>query len=884
MPVATGTRLGPYEILSGIGAGGMGEVYRAKDTRLNRIVAIKVLPTHLSENSQVKQRFDREARAVSSLSHPHICALYDVGHQNGVDYIVMEFLEGEPLSRRLEKGPLSTEQVLRNGIQIAEALDKAHRQDIVHRDLKPGNVMLTKDGAKLLDFGLAKYAESNGPGTDSEMLTQNPLTEEGVIMGTVQYMAPEQLEGKAADERTDIFALGEILYEMSSGRRPFSGTSKATLISQIVAQDPPPLTTVQPMAPMALDRLVRKCIAKDPEDRWQNARDVASELKWIAEDTSRPSGVTTPVKRPVKIGMFLMWALVLLLAALAGYFYKTRGAKQAEVLKVTVLPPEKTRITGHLQISHDGKKIAYVAKSLDGITSLWVRYLDSLQPKKLPGTEDATLPFWSYDDRFLCFFAQGKLKKIDIAEGPPQTLADAPAGRGGSWNRNGAILFAPNFAGTTIMKVSSEGGPVTQATFLNAEREDSTHRFPYFLPDGKHFFYVSRSKASDKSGVYIGSLDSKNAKFLMPYTFNFQYVSPGYLIFLREKNLVARPFDINKLEFTGEAISIADRIGFDGATYSFSASDSNVLSYSNVDLVNTNLLWMDRTGKELGSIGEAGAYIEPWFSPDEKNVVISRTDTATGSTDVWTVDLLRQNFTRFTFTPSNEYGALWSPDGKRIVYSSSRGGNFDLFQKVSSGAGDDQVLLHSDQAKFADDWSLDGKYLIFENEDPKTKYDLWILPMTGNNKPTPYLQTDFNEAHAQFSPDGKWVAYGSDEIGRTEIYVRPFPNAQAGKYQVSTGGGDQPSWRRDGKELYYIAPDGRLMAVDVTTGDSFSVGVPKALFQTNVTPQPLIGSDRNQYRAASDGQKFLVNTLPAEATYSGITVIFNWPAGLNQTN
>jgi len=357
---------------------------------------------------------------------------------------------------------------------------------------------------------------------------------------------------------------------------------------------------------------------------------------------------------------------------------------------------------------------------------------------------------------------------------------------------------------------------------------------------------------------------------------------PGYIVFLREKNLVARPFDVKKMEFTGEALSIADRIGFDGASYSFSVSDSGVISYSNVDLVNTNLIWMDRGGKELGTIGDPGAYIEPWFSPDEKKVVISRIDTATGLTDVYTVDLVRQNFTRFSFTPTNDYGALWSPDGTRIVYSTSKGGNFDLYEKVSSGAGADELLLHTDNAKFADDWSSDNRYLIYENEDPKTKYDLWILPMFGDKKPYPYLQTEFNEAHAQFSPDGKWVAYGSDEIGRTEVYVRPFPNVSGGKWQVSTGGGDQPSFRKDGKELYYIAPDGRLMAVDIRLGDSFDAGVPHPLFQTNVTPQPLVGSDRNQYRPTADGQKFLVNTLPAEATYSGITIIFNWIGALQK--
>jgi len=651
-------------------------------------------------------------------------------------------------------------------------------------------------------------------------------------------------------------------------------------MSAILSSEPPPISNIQPLAPSALDRLVKKCLAKDPDDRWQNAQDVASELKWIAEDTSKPTAVAPVVYRRKNIERFVLFAIILVLAGLSTYLFSTRGATEKSVLRVTVLPPEKTRITGHLVLSHDGKKIAYVAKSTEGVTSLYVRYLDSLQPKKLPGTEDAALPFWSPDDHFLGFFAQGKLKKIDITEGPPQTLADAPAGRGGTWNKDGVILFAPNFTGSALYTVSSEGGQVEQETKLG--QRENAHRFPSFLPDGKHFLYVARAKEMEQSGVWISSLGSTDSKFIMPYVFNVQYVAQGYLVFLREKNLVARPFDLKKLQFTGDGFSIADKIGFDGASYSFSVSENNVLSYSNVDLVNTTLVWVDRTGKEAGTVGDPGAYIEPWFSPDEKQVVIGRIDTSNGFTDVWTVDLSRQNFTRFTFTDGNEYGALWSPDGSRIVYSASRKGNFDLYQKVSNGAGSDEALYVSNSAKFADDWSADGKYIVFENEDSKSKYDLWVLPTFGDKKPRPYLTTDFNEAHAQFSPDGKWVAYGSDEIGRTEIYIRPFPNASAGKWQVSTGGGDQPSWRKDGKELFYLAPDGKLMAVDVEMDTSFRAGVPHALFQTNVTPQPLVGSDRNQYRPTADGQRFLINTLPPEATYSGITVILNWTSALNK--
>ncbi len=879
MPLHSGSRLGPYEILAPVGAGGMGEVYRAKDTRLDRIVAIKVLPSHLSENAHLKQRFEREARTISQLSHPNICALYDVGHQDGTDYLVMEFLEGETLAHRLDKGAMAHEQVLRYGIEIAEALDKAHRQGIVHRDLKPGNIMLTKSGSRLLDFGLAKYGEQKPDGSASSELETlgRPLTEEGTILGTVQYMSPEQLEGKEVDGRTDIFALGELLYEMSTGKRAFSGDSRAKLISAILTSEPLPVSSVQPLAPPALDHVVKRCLSKDPDDRWQNARDVASQLKWISETSqSKPAAPLAPAR---KISERMIWIALLLLSLVAGGFlYLRRPAHQVPLLKFSILPPEKTRFTGQLAVSPDGRYVAFTAKSLSGDISLYVRALDSLESKRLPGTEDASYPFWSYDSKFVGFFAHGKLKKIDITEGPPQTLGDAVAGRGGTWNQDGTILFAPNFTNTPLMRISAEGGTATPATQLNADRQDISHIWPYFLPDGRHFTYTVNTIRDEARGTYIGSLDSKDSKGLITgkRSIRGEFTTLGFLLFMREKSLIARPFDLQKEEFTGEGFPVAGDVGFDGTYHSFSVSRSGVLIYSNLDPTRTQLVWMERTGKQLAASLKPGGYVDPYFSPDEKSLILGFQDPVTATTDLWITDLSRQNMTRFTFGSGNKYSSLWSPDGKQIVFSASGRGTFNLYSKESSGAGTEQILLETSEAKFTDDWSRDGKYILYENEDPRMKYDLWVLPMSGDRKPFLYLQTEFNEAKARFSPDGKWVAYASDDIGRSEIYVRAFPNARAGKWQVSTGGGDQPYWRGDGKELFYIAPDGKLMAVEVATGDAFQPGVPIPLFQTGMTPAVLVGSDRNQYLAAADGRRFLINAPPGEAAFAPIQVIYNW--------
>ena len=852
-------------------------MYRAKDSRLDRIVAIKVLPTHLSANTQLKQRLEREARTISSLSHPNICALFDVGHHEGRDYLVMEYLEGQSLGHRLNKGPLPMDQVLKYGMQIADALDKAHRQGVIHRDLKPGNIMLTKSGAKLLDFGLAKFTKKDSDTASSNLETrEDPLTEEGIVLGTVQYMAPEQLEGNEADPRTDIFALGEILYEMVTGKRTFTGNSKAALITAILSTEPLPISNIQPLVPGALDHVVRKCLAKDRDERWQNAHDVASELKWIAETShSTQTAVAGKVVRRKNWERIAWIAITAILLGAAILFYTRSNVKDTSMLRLSMVPEGETRIMGHLAISPNGHNVAFVAKTLTGETALWVRSIDSTTAKKLPGTSNSTYPFWSPDNRHIGFFADGNLKKIDMQEGPPQTICDAPVGRGASWNKDGVIIFAPNFTAKSIYRVSASGG-TPEAIF--PELEDRTTIHPSFLPDGKHFLIQAGGSVGER-GTYIGSLDSKEIKLLDATGITrAEIIEPGWFLYVKENNLMVRQFDLEKLEPSGDAIPIVPNISFDGSYHAYSVSQNGVLAYSNVDLINTQLVWVDRSGKQIAEVGPPTQIIEPTLSPDERKLIVGQVDRTTQRVNMWVADLNRGTFSRLTNDEtSNHYASLWSPDGSKIVYA-ARGekGGFDLFEQSSAGTVASRLLLKMPEAQFGDDWSRDGKYLLFESEDTKTKYDLWYIPMTGDRKPKPYIRAEFNEAHARFSPDGKWVAYGSDEIGRSEIYVRRFPDAESGKWQISTGGGDQPYWRADGKELYYLAPDAKVMAVDVVAGETFDASVPRALFPTYVIPQGLVGSDRNQYVVTADGQRFLINSSPAQAIFAPINLVFNW--------
>jgi len=888
MALATGTKLGPYEVLSAIGAGGMGEVYRAKDTRLDRIVAIKVLPAHLSANEELKQRFEREAKTISSLSHPHICALYDIGHQNGTDFLVMEYLEGEPLVRRLEKGPLPTEQTLRYGVEIAEALDKAHRQGIVHRDLKPGNIMITKSGAKLLDFGLAKYQASAAQAISASTFEtrDRPLTEEGMVLGTVQYMAPEQLDGKDADERTDIFALGELLYEMSTGQKTFKGNSKAQLISAILATQPPPITTIAPLSPPALEHVVTKCLAKEPDDRWQSAHDVASELKWISEQTSQSRMFAQPTKgrmKPASIAwmvasLFLLSAIALGIAAYH-YFRQVQSAPTQELTELSFALPAGTTLAapGCIALSPNGRMVAFSAITKKGDTSLWIRSLGSKSPHEFSSTADAGYPFWSPDSKSIGFFAQGKLKKIDVSGGPALTICDAPGGRGGTWRADGKILFSPNITGGLSIVSAGESGSPETVTTLDLSHQENSHRWPTFLPDGKHYLYTIRSATPESRGIYVGEIGSKEKRRILPDQARVEYVN-GNLVIFRERNMLALPFDPARMQIVGEPTVLTEDVdldpGLSTATYSV---NSNTLAYMNSGSLDSILTWVDRSGRVQGTVGSSAIYFQPIMSPDEKKVAVGIPDIATGGYDVWIMDLIRGTLSRSTSNPASDVGAVWNPDSSAYAFTSNRSGNTDLYVKTLGGSAEEKLLLHNDNYKKLNDWSSDGRYILYQEIVATTNSDLWVLPMFGDRKPFPYLQSTFSESSAQFSPDVKWIAYSSDETGRFEIYVQSFPISTGTKRQVSTAGGDQVIWRRDQKELFYLAADGKLMAVPLSFANGFEPGVPVALFQTNFSYNTGSNGERQQYSVTADGQRFLLSNLAKQSSETPINLILNWP-------
>ena len=890
MTLSTGTRLGPYEIVAPIGAGGMGEVYRARDTRLERTVAVKVLPSHLAASADSRQRFEREARTISQLSHPHICALYDVGREGETEYLVMEYLEGETLSDRLAKGSLPIGQVLRYGCEVADGLDKAHRQGIVHRDLKPGNVMITKSGVKLLDFGLARALV---PASAAIELTALPtqaaaLTQEGTILGTLQYMAPEQLEAKEADARTDIFAFGAVLYEMATGGKAFSGASQASLIGSILRDEPRAISEIQPMTPPAFDRVVRTCLAKDPDDRWQTAHDIAVQLKWIQEGGSAvglPAPVAARRRSRERLWMSAAAALALSTALLAFFLVRNLPAP-ARVIQSAILPPEKAQFNfeaGAMALSPDGKRLAFVATTSDGKALLFVRELSGLSSQPLAGTEDAIHPFWSPDSRYLGFFAGGKLKKIEASGGPPETLCDAPVGRGGSWNRDGVIVFAAA-GGGPLSRVSSEGGTPASVTELDKPRGEESHRWPFFLPDGRHFLYLARglrdtSTQSRIAAIRVASLDSKRSEILLRTNANAVYVPPRHLLFWREGTLVAQPFDPKARRLTGDAFPVAGRVSrSQTGGVIFSASESGLLAYhGGGDLGFSQLIWYDRGGRQLETVGVPAEILRPRLSHDGTRVAVEISDRENGTRDIWIHDLSRRAQSRFTFDTTHDNGPIWSPDDSRILFSSARVKAAGLFQKLATGAGSEEALFASDASAIPTDCSADGRWITFttygQGRGPGTNADLWILSVA-DRKAAVFLRTEFSESGGQFSPDGRWMAYVSDESGRPEVYVQHFPGP-GGKWQASPAGGHSPRWSRDGRELFYVAPGDNLMSIDVKGGEAFGAGVPKLLFGAPM----LLSVLGTQYDVSADGQRFLVNRRAADTAEAPITLVVDWAAG-----
>lgn len=890
MQLSPGTRLGPYEIVAPLGAGGMGEVYRARDTRLSREVAVKVLPGHLSANEEVRARFEREAKTVSGLNHPNICVLHDVGREGDTDYLVMELIEGETLAARLEKGPLPTAEVLRIGAEIADALDSAHRAGVIHRDLKPGNIMLTRSGAKLMDFGLARPGA--GPVSESgatvQGLTQSPtvarpLTAEGTIVGTFQYMAPEQLEGKEADARADVWALGCVLYEMASGKRAFEGQSQASLITSIMSSTPSPISQVAPMAPPALDRLVRGCLVKDPASRLQSAHDIKLQLSWIEEGGSQ-AGVPKPVAKRRRSRERLAWvvsALAVVAAATAAFFV-LRPAPVVPPVQAFIKPPPGVLFSSSidkplpLAISPDGSMIAFCARRGEGPDLVWVRSLGLDDARPLAGTEGAEGPFFSPDGRSVGFFADAQMKRVDVAGGPVITLVGGEARvdpRGATWNRDGVILFTANSFGP-VHQVAADGGPVTEATVLDTVSGEATHRYPFFLPDGRHFLYLvrsSRAGAGQHPTVCVGEIGSVERKAVLDVASNVIYAS-GHLIYVRGKILVAQRFDPRSFTISGPAVPLVDDARMDErfSRGVFAASENGVLvCMTGNNLSRTQLRWLDRSGNRVGDVGEPADYTyggTPQISPDGSTAAMPVANPDRGLSDVWLVDLTSGRRRKLTVDTEDHPGAQWLPDGKSVAVTTTRRPRGSIDAVTIDGTRTRQILQGPTYM-----WPLSahGDVLLYIADGETPTSDIYMTSISGADAPRPFAATDVDEMSAQFSPDGRFVAYQSDETGRLEVFVAAFP--EGGRWQVSQGGGRQARWNRNGRELFFRDPENYIVSVSVEkTATGFQTGAAKRLFQFHG------GGGTWCYDVAPDGQRFLVTAPIEEDLAMPVTLITDW--------
>jgi eukaryotic-like serine/threonine-protein kinase len=894
--------IGHYRIVSKIGEGGMGAVYRATDTKLNREVAIKVLPVAFARDPDRLARFTREAQVLASLNHPNIAAVYGVEERA----IVMELVEGQSPA-----GPLSPENALPLIRQLIDALEYAHEKGVVHRDLKPANLKITPEGRlKVLDFGLAKAlsaetASTGNPASSPTLTMQGTMA--GMIMGTAAYMSPEQARGQRVDKRADIWSFGVVFYELLTGRNLFGGDTVSDTLAAVLKTDPD-WTALPPDTPPAIRRLLRRCLDRDRQRRLADIADARLEIDEALGDSPALASAS-PARAafrwwnaPVALGVLTAVVLVALAGLAVAVVHFRETPPQPAAMRFQIPAPEKASFgdTG-LALSPDGRQLAFIASGADGHPMLWVRPLDSVTAHALPGTEGAGwVPFWSPDSRFIGFVVQGKLKKIEAAGGPPQTLCEVPGGLlGGSWNRDGVVIFGTPNGG--LFRVSQAGGVAARLTTSDESHGELGHLRPWFLPDGRHFLYFSRTVNPEAAGIYLATLDSTERKRLAATNQGGAYAPPaagsqnGHLLFLREGTLMALPLDARRFEPAGEPFPLAEQVGSILATGFFSVSANGVLAYRNGPAAvgfGSQLVWFDRQGKSLGVLGPPGDYARgPAISPDGNRVAVDQLDTGTAGNrdvrDVWVLDVARGVRTRFTFDSVQDFSPAWSPNGTRLVFASNRGtaGAYGIYQKDSSGTGKEELLLQSGLPILPNSWSPDGRYLLYSATGQNGRVELWVLPVAGgtppDSKPVPYLQEPYNERQGQFSPDGRWIAYSSDESGSNQIYVQSFP-AGAGKFQVSTAGGLQPRWRRDGKEIFYISADGRLTAVDVKTSPKFETGAPQALFDAQLTG---VGLARPYFRydVAADGKRFLVNTVAADRAGPAptpITVIVNWPAAL----
>jgi serine/threonine protein kinase len=892
MPLEAGTRLGPFEILGLLGAGGMGEVYRARDTKLQREVAIKVLPDIFANDPDRAARFTREALLLASLNHPGIAQIYGVEDRA----LIMELVPGPTLAERIASGPIPLDEALPLAAQVAEALEYAHEHNVVHRDLKPANVKITPEGAvKVLDFGLAKALADEPDFTDprnSPTLTMT-ATRLGVVLGTAAYMSPEQAKGKPVDRRADIWAFGVVLYEMLSGKPLHEGETVAETMASVIMNEAK-LHGLPANTPPAIKTLLRRCLEKDPRQRLQSIGEARILLRGPIAPAAEPAPqpLAAPPRRPVT---WIVAAAVFAIAFALALWAPLRKSAAPEVIRFQVLPPEKMSFAyaAPPAVSPDGRLLAFVANTDSGASGqIWVRSLDTLEAHALPGTEStAGVLFWSPDSRSLAFSVVPppfRLKRVDISGGPPQTLCDPNAAvPTGAWSRDNIVLLTRG----GLARVPAAGGDCAPVTVLNNSRGETAHRFPSFLPDGRHFLYAQVSGNPGVNGIYIGSLDARPAEQssqrVLAVQSNAIYVPApegrgGHLLFVRENSLMAQPFDAGRMELAGDPVPIAERVGVGpGAVGALvSASANGVLAYRPGPGFGSGILrlaWFDRQGKALNVALDPGNYGAPTLSPDGKQVAFTRIDNQGpgGNQDIWLYDIARGASTRFTFDPAVDSSPVWSPDGSRIAFASDRDGVRNLYLKSATGAGSEEVLLKSSEAKLPTDWSRDGRFLLFNSISARTAEDLWVLPTTGDRKAIPYLQTEFAETDGHFSPDGRFVAYQSNASGINQVYVQPFPNPAGGKWMVSKDGGILPRWRRDGKELYFLSAT-RLFAVDVSLSPTFQAGVPRVLFPATSGPTP--------FDVSGDGQQFVKFSTASTANEPPppITVVLNWQSGLKK--
>lgn len=919
MALAVGTKLGPYEIESAVGAGGMGEVYRARDMRLERTVAIKVLNSTIATTPDLKVRFEREAKTISQLNHPHICTLHDIGSHDGADYLVMEYLEGESLADRLKRGPLPLHELLKIGCDIADALDRAHRAGIVHRDLKPGNVMLTKSCAKLLDFGLAKPAAIGAmAGSGSAPLLSaamtmtspspqhSPLTQHGALIGTVQYMSPEQIQGMEADARSDIFAFGAMLYEMATAKRAFEGKSQISVASSILEKEIEPISAHDKSCPPALDRIISTCVAKDPEERFSSAHDVKLELTWLAAAPRTQQAAPVVSVATSRRTIVMMAAVAVLLAAAAATFaYWLVTSRPAQVVQAVITTPDKLVLdntgdfAGPAVISPDGTAIAFSAHMPGGPRALWVRRLAESTAQQLEGTDEASFPFWSPDSRQIAFFAHGKVNKVSASGGPVLAIADADSPRGGTWGKGDVILFEANFQ-SPLMRVSAQGGTVASVTTLDTTRH-TTHRWPWFLPDGKHFLFLATNHNGgirEQNGVYFGSLDNKETHLVVVSDSGAQFAN-GYLIYHAQNELMAQPFDPSTGKLSGEAAVVVDHVAHDLGVWRtiFSVSNTGILEFQGgAAATGSELVFVDRTGKDLSHLGDRAAYSTIRVSPDGKRMVTAMGDP---KPDLWMFDLVRGGApTRLTFEQAVD-NPSWSPDGTQVYYnafpSGVSGTNMALstssaviYVKRSDGSGASKLLVEEPPsnpknpvhpAAMLPQLEPDGKNLLYIEREGPTGNSIVSVPASGSGKPVPVVapgSPQSNIVDFRLSPDGHWLAYTSNESGSLQVFLVPYPNTSAGKWQVSSIGGQFVSWRGDSKEIYCFGTDNRLYAIPFEARDGQpQIGTPQALFAIPNT------AFNDMYEPMPDGKRFLVNRVPEQAS-TPMSILLNWPETLKK--